>query len=295
MHDEPGRTWPHLGFRFDRVRQHQGDEGLFTCRAHDLLLDRGVSLRVCTASATMAERDAFAREAEALQRIGTHPAVIGLIEVARQADLDILVLEDAQCGVAGVLTPRAAVHTVLALAGAVETAHRLGILHGCIEPDNVWMDLSGRAMLAGFEGRLDDASPPLLQVASPHTAPEVLLGEALDESVDVYGLGSTLFELIAGAPAIRSYPGESPAALSLRVLTGTTVSLERAGVPFGLVDVIGWSMAVDRGDRPPSVAWLAEELGRVERSQGWPRTKLHIGARPEKVVARRRATRHRAG
>ena len=161
--------------------------------------------------------------------------------------------------------------------------------------DNLWTDVAGRVLLAGFTGRVADPAPPVLRSATPHTAPEVLLGEPLDPAVDVYGLGSTLYELIAGTSAIRSYAGESTAALSLRVLTGAAVRLPRSGMPFELADVIGWSMAVDRGDRPPSVAWLAEELGRIQRTQGWARTRPSVGGRAEPIPHRLRGARHRAG
>jgi len=293
MRSDPEPQWPPLGFRYGRPRAHTGSAGVFTCRADDLLLDRTVSLRVCTPLATPAERDAFEREAQALQTIGAHPAIVAVLDVTTHGDLEIVELEDVSPDVVRGVEPKVAVRIVIELAGAVETAHRVGVLHGEIEPDNLWCDDTGRAKLAGFTDRIDDASPPVLAQASPHTAPEMLLGEPLDEAVDVYGLGSTLYELVAGSPAIRSYPGESPAALSLRVLTGAAAGLQRAGVPYDLLDVISWSMAVDRGDRPPSAAWLAEELGRIERSHGWSRTHLHIGAHPEHRVPHPRGARHR--
>jgi len=293
MRSEPDPLWPVLGFRFAHARQHRGSAGLFTCLADDLLLDRSVSLRVCTGSAMPAERDVFERERSALQCIGGHPAIVAVLDVITQGELEILELEKVTGDVSRGVEPRAAVSAVIRLAGAVETAHRMGKLHGAIEPDNLWCDDAGVAKLAGFTRSLDDPIAPLLAEVSPHTAPEVLLGEPLDEAVDVYGLGSTLYELVAGSPAIRSYPGESPAALSLRVLTGAAASLQRADVPYDLLDVIGWSVAVDRADRPPSAAWLAEELGRIERSNNWPRTRLDIGAHPEDLPARPRGARHR--
>jgi serine/threonine-protein kinase PknK len=298
MRDQPRAPQPALGFRFAHVCDQDGTPGLYTCRAHDLLHDQPVSLRVCSGASSAGEREIFDREVEALARIGAHPGIVTLHELLDQHDTRIAVLDDARRGATDAMSARAAVRAVITLAGACETAHRLGLLHGSVEPANVYLgagDADGGFRLAGFTERLDDPQPRVLHEASSHTAPEVLLGERLEAGVDVYGLGSTLYELIAGTPAIRSYPGESPAALSLRVLTGATVTLDRPGVPFELVDIIGWSMAVARGDRPPSAAWLAEELGRIERSQGWPRTRLRIGARSEPVTAQRRGPRHRAG
>ena len=109
MRDEAGQHWPVLGFRFDRLREHLGTNGLFTCRAHDLLRDRGVSLRVCTADASALERDQFDREAEALRLIGTHAAIVALHEATDYDDIRILVLADVRPGAARGLDPQAAV------------------------------------------------------------------------------------------------------------------------------------------------------------------------------------------
>src|SRR4051794_5223510 len=123
MRNEPEPQWPALGFRFDRARGHSGTAGLFTCHADDLLLDRPVSLRVCAASATAAERDVFERECTGLQNIGGHPAIVAVLDVITYGELEILELEDVSRVMPRGVEPRAAVRALIGLAGAVETAH----------------------------------------------------------------------------------------------------------------------------------------------------------------------------
>ena len=299
MRHDTDVIWPHLGHRFDDVGEHRGNAARFTCQASDLVRGHRVTLRVVAEHAPAFERDLFDREADGLARIGAHSAVVRLHERVSVGAVDVLVLQAVSRPdvMPRVLPPRDAVRAVVTLAGGVETAHRLGVLHGAIEPDAIVFDESGASLLSGFQRRLHDPHPPALHHATSHTPPEVLLGDVVGETADVYGLGSTLYELVAGHPAIRSYPGESPAALSLRVLTGAVTNLDRPGVPFELVDVLNWALSVEPGQRPPSVAWFAEELGRIERSQGWRHTRLRVGSggAAKDSGAPLRSPRHRAG
>ena len=45
-------------------------------------------------------------------------------------------------------------------------------------------------------------------------------------------------------------------------------------IPLALSDLLTWAMSGQPVDRPPSPAWLAEELGRIEIAEGWPRTRM---------------------
>jgi serine/threonine protein kinase len=94
---------------------------------------------------------------------------------------------------------------------------------------------------------------------------------------DVYGLASTLYELVAGRAAFRAYVGESPASVIVRVLSNPVLPIVAPNVPLEISDVLTWAMAPRPQDRPPTPAWLAEELGRIEGRQDWPRTRMVVG------------------
>jgi hypothetical protein len=83
-----------------------------------------------------------------------------------------------------------------------------------------------------------------------------------------------LYELVAGRAAFRAYAGESPASVIVRVLSGHVQPLLAPGIPLDVSDLLTWALSGDPAKRPPTPAWLTEELRRIERRQGWPRTGL---------------------
>jgi serine/threonine protein kinase len=291
--------WPSLGYRFETIKTRQRIDGLLSCQAYDLILGRHVTLRLLPAASMQHERELLEREAEALTLIGSHPNVVTLLDRATIGGIEVLVLEPG-----APLTTRgqqpysaqSAVSIAVQLTSALETAHGAGLLHGAVEPARISLGTAAAPLLGGFGTRLADGSSVVLHEASAHTAPELLLGERVSEATDVYGLGSTLYELLVGHAAYRSYGGESVAALSLRILTGPVPPLGRGDVPLALADIVTWAMALEPLQRPPSASWLAEELGRIERSQGWPHTPIQVGARRQSTLAAPRTVgaRHRA-
>jgi serine/threonine protein kinase len=166
------------------------------------------------------------------------------------------------------------------LAGALETAHRAGVLHCDVRPRNVLVTEWGEPVLAGFDESVDIGSseprPPMHNI-TPHTAPELVEGGEPTAASDVYGLASTLYELVAGRGAFRAYAGESAATVIVRVLSSRAQPIIAPDVPLEMSDLLTWALNPDPGSRPPSPAWLAEELARIERRQGWPRTRLVTG------------------
>jgi serine/threonine protein kinase len=166
------------------------------------------------------------------------------------------------------------------LAGALETVHRYGFLHCDIRPRNVFVTEWGEPVLGGFDEAVEieaAAARPPLHHLTPHTAPELLEGDEPTTASDVYGLASTLYELVAGRAAFRAYVGESPASVIVRVLTNPVLPIVAPDVPLEISDLLTWGLTSDPANRPPSPAWLAEELGRIQRRQGWPRTKMISG------------------
>lgn len=253
-------------------------------RATERATGRPVALKVLNvADATPREMEAFARESAVLSTLSAHPNIVTMYDSFLTEDgRPVLVLELCAGSLAERLASdnppsvREAVAMTVKLAGAVETAHRAGVLHRDIRPENVLITEYGEPALADFGvARLRSSVPAtaeLFDFPGEHVAPELLLGQDAGEATDVYGLASTLYEMLTGAPPMAAFAGEKTAATILRILRDPARPVDRADVPFALSDLLLWALAKEPGQRPPSMAWFAEELARIEARNDWSRT-----------------------
>jgi serine/threonine protein kinase len=281
------RTWlagAELGSRFEDVRLLRAGSRFTIFEGRERGAKHLVVIKVPDESSASWVHDVLEHEARLLARIGSHPNVITLYKrVTLDDGRPALLLErcpssldDALRGDRHVSLETAA-SIGIKLAGALETVHRAGVLHCDVRPGNILVTEWGEPVLASFDeavliDNLSNRAP--LHVTTPHTAPELLEGQTPTVASDVYGLASTLYELVAGRAAFRAYAGESPATVIVRVLSGPVKPIVAPDVPLELSDLLTWALSADPARRPPSPAWLAEELGRIQRREGWPRTKM---------------------
>ena len=101
----------------------------------------------------------------------------------------------------GSLTPIRATVLAAAIATGLASAHRRGILHRDLKPDNVLMTRGGVPKIADFglaKRIFDDGGKDLLVGTPNYMAPELLTGEAATTASDVYALGVCYFQLLTG-------------------------------------------------------------------------------------------------
>jgi serine/threonine protein kinase len=287
---QTSRAWladAELGTRFSDVRLVRAGSRFTIYAAREPGASRTVAIKVPDETAATWLHDVLRTEAAVLAAISSHPHVVTLYEQIALADgRPALLLERCRGSLHDTMRAdepmplRDLTAIGIKLAGALETTHRNGVVHSDVRPGNVLVTEWGEPVLAGFDEavRLEGVGrrPPLHQL-TPHTAPEVLEGGEPTTASDVYGLASTLYELVAGRAAFRAYFGESPARVIVRALSGPVLPIMTPGVPLELSDLLTWALSPDPGKRPPSPAWLAEDLARIERRQGWPRTRLITG------------------
>jgi tetratricopeptide (TPR) repeat protein/tRNA A-37 threonylcarbamoyl transferase component Bud32 len=193
---------------------------------------------------------------------------------------------------------------------AVDSAHRLLVVHRDLKPDNILVTAAGTVKLLDFgiaklladdeDGKgitLTHADPRALTPA--YAAPEQILGEPVSTATDVYGLGVILYELITGALPHRR-GRRAPSALAGTVEQETierpSAALRRAGsgarparrVPPDLDLIVLTALQRDPSRRYPGARELADDLGHC--LAGRP-----IQARPDDLGyrARRFLLRHR--
>jgi len=139
----------------------------------------------------------------------THPAVTRVLELALEHDPPHVVRQCAgQSTLAnlirerGTLSEAEVLPLVHLLAGAVAASHSLGLVHGRIEPSNIWLDERGQPMLdfTGVQVHSTRRDSLILAFDSSCQAPEVRGGSTPSRSADVYSLGALLACLLNGIP-----------------------------------------------------------------------------------------------
>ena len=185
------------------------------------------------------------------------------------------------------LSPRGAAALVRQAAGALDHAHRLGVVHRDVKPGNLLLDDDGHLWVADFglafapgQTRLTrpDGMVGTLRYMSPE---QIAPGRGVvDHRADLYGLGATLYELLTRAPV---FPAAHRGELIARVLSDPPVPPRRINpaVPPELEMVVLKLLAKDPADRYPSAADLADDLsrfldGRPVRARRPGRTELAL-------------------
>ena len=138
------------------------------------------------------------------------------------------------------------------LADALAYSHARGVLHRDVKPENILLAADGRPKLMDFGiAKSADSSVRTktgFLVGSPaYVSPEQLSGTALDGRTDVYSLGTTLFELLAGRLPFRSRGIED---LTRRLDDeAPPLSRFRGDVDPEMERIVGKSLARDRRER----------------------------------------------
>jgi serine/threonine protein kinase len=207
----PGSTF--AGYRVEELVGRGGMGVVY--RATDLRLERPVALKFVVPELAQDER--FRRRFLNETRLAAaldHPSVLPIYEAGDGDDQlylamryvegdDLKSLLDRD----GTLPPERAVAVVAQIAGALDTAHRRGLVHRDVKPANILIDEQGHAYLTDF-GVAKEVGKASTQTGDmvgtlDYLAPEQIRGDAVDGRTDSYALGCTLYESLAGAPPFR--------------------------------------------------------------------------------------------
>jgi hypothetical protein len=250
---------------------------------------RKVAIKVLRSAALDDDaRVSFDAEADLMARVSTHPYIVTIFgaDVAPDGRPYIVMeyyprphlglrLRSETIPVAEVL--QAGVH----LAGAIETAHRAGILHRDIKPANVLVSQHGRLGLTDF-GIAGSAGLAETNAATgvsiPYAAPEVLRGDTDgDEKSEVYSLAATLYALLAGrAPYEQPHGDNANVAVTQRTLAGDLPPIGRADLPDAVELLLRHALSRAPEHRPASAAELGRAIQGAERRLGHAPTELII-------------------
>ncbi len=154
-------------------------------------------------------RERFRREAEAAARL-VHPYVCAIADMGTLGDIDFLVMPYYAGGSLAdllarqrVVAPTLAATIAVQVACALDYAHRRGVVHRDIKPDNILFDDDGNVALtdfgiatARFHGRLTASGRAM---GTPHyMSPEQAMGKLVDGRSDLYAVGLLIYEMLLG-------------------------------------------------------------------------------------------------
>jgi serine/threonine protein kinase len=209
---------------------------------------------------------AFQTECQTLGRLAPHPDIVTVFDADVLPNGNAYLVLDYLAGGPlsdrlardGAFPPADVCRIGVRLAGALESAHRADVVHGDVKPQNVlWTRVGDPALVDfGVAQFMSDAASGPTSLTPSHAAPEVRNGGGPTPASDVYGLASTLHELVTGAPPEVE---EVTGAVDL----GRLVAL---GHPVG--EVIAAGLSTDPSNRPSSAAEFGDLLREAQAAEG---------------------------
>lgn len=253
---------------------------------HTLLRKRvAVKAMHAVADRDGAARRRFLHEAEMVARV-RHPNVVDITDVGVEREVPFLVMEylegedlGALLAREGRLNPQRTVDLLLPAVAGLAAAHRVGVVHRDVKPENVFLareplgdlvvkvvdfgvskDLSASAL--GADRAAPAAGAPRHTVAgTPHyMAPEQVRGAgALDARTDQYALGVLLYQCLTGA---LPFEADSLLALACSIDAGACKPVRelRPELPRALAAIVARAMAPRIEDRFPSTEAFGQAL-----------------------------------
>ncbi|MBK7784779.1 MAG: protein kinase [Gemmatimonadetes bacterium] len=257
------------------LERELGQGGMATVYlAHDLKHERQVAIKVLRpelAAVIGAER--FLREIKTIATL-QHPHILGLLDSGEVEGTAYYVMpfvdgESLRDRLAREkqLPIAEAVRLATQVAGALDYAHRHGIIHRDIKPENVLLH-DGSALVADFGIALAVSktggtrmTETGMSLGTPHyMSPEQAMGEReITARSDVYALGAMTYEMLAGEPP---FTGPTAQAIIARVMTGEPPSLvaQRKSVPEAVEAAVFTALEKLPADRWASAKEFADAL-----------------------------------
>jgi serine/threonine protein kinase/Tol biopolymer transport system component len=244
-----------------RLLEHLGSGGMATVyKAYQPSLDRYVAVKVLPPylAQTRGFAARFRREARAIARLN-HPNILPVYDSGQEGELSYIVMRYVEGGTLQEMLGKPllldrVVELIAQVGGALDYAHREGIIHRDVKPSNVLMDKGEWALLSDFGlAKIVEAGVKLTEtgagIGTPaYIAPELGKGEPADERSDIYSLGIMLYEMLTGRVPFEA---QSPMAVVLDHIS-TPLPVPRGinpDIPEPVEQVLLKALAKDPADR----------------------------------------------
>jgi len=277
------QTDPLIGRLVDgryRVRARIARGGMATVYvATDLRLERRVALKVMHGhlSDDTVFQSRFIQEARAAARLAD-PHVVNVFDQGQDGDMAYLVMEylpgitlrellreQRRLSIPQTITIMDAVLSGLA------AAHRAGIVHRDVKPENVLLAEDGRIKIGDFglarATSANTATGQMLLGTIAYLAPELVTRGTADARSDIYALGIMLYEMLTGE---QPYKGEQPMQIAYQHATDSVPrpSAKNPGVPEPLDELVLWATERQPDERPVDARAMLDRLREIEKDLG---------------------------
>ena len=256
-------------------------------RARDNRLRREVALKMLPdAAAHDADSLArFDRETRAVAALN-HPNILAIHDTGSVGAVPYAVTELLEGETladrlrSGPLNPAKALNVAIQIADGLAAAHARGIIHRDNKPDNIFLMNDGRAKILDFGiARIEQpARSPGMDVTGRHQtssqflvgtagymSPEQVRGKSIDPRTDIFSLGATIYEMLAGR---RAFSRDTPVETLGAVLRDDPMKYAEAEkIPEELRGFVVRSLEKDPADRYQSVRDLLLDLRAYQAEQ----------------------------
>jgi beta-lactam-binding protein with PASTA domain/tRNA A-37 threonylcarbamoyl transferase component Bud32 len=245
--------------------------------ATDLRLERRVAIKIMHGHLAddNAFRSRFIQEARSAARLA-HPNVVNVFDQGQDADIAYLVMEHLP-GITlrdllkdyGRLTPEQTMDILEAVLSGLAAAHKAGIVHRDVKPENVLLADDGRIKIGDFglarAVNNNTATGQALLGTVAYLSPELVTRGIADARSDIYALGIMTYEMLTGE---QPYVGEAPMQVAYQHANDTVPmpSLVAPGVPVELDELVTWATARDPEERPRDARVMLDQLLEVEKA-----------------------------
>ncbi|RLP82028.1 serine/threonine protein kinase [Mycetocola lacteus] len=251
---------------------------------------RVVAVKVLNGVGSTAQtRRGFEAEADVMARLSVHPSIVSIYQASISADGRAYIAMEycpdsmrSRMRSATPLTLEQVLDAGVRLAGALETAHRSGVLHRDLKPSNVLVTTLGRPVLADFgiaEVRGEVEPGAQIALSYPWAAPEVVQTSTSGTiASEIWSLAATLYTFAAGRSPFESAERAQNVRekLAARITKAIYIGLPGGMGNGRLDDVLSRALRKNPDERYSSMLELAEALRDLQREFGYDLTPLEV-------------------
>ncbi|PLS83425.1 MAG: serine/threonine-protein kinase [Chloroflexi bacterium] len=281
-----------------------GQGGMATVyRGRDLRLGRPVAIKVLhnyyAADDEFLQR--FAHEAMSAANLSSHPNIVDVYDVGQDGDLNYIVMELIEGQDVKVLINKAAplqttqaINIAIQVAEGLDYAHRRGLVHRDVKPQNMLLTPDGQVRIADFGIAKSHLSTAVTQAGitfgtADYISPEQAQGLNATPQSDIYSLGIVLYEMLTGH---LPFTADTPMAVAIQHIQKPPPPLRQwnPSVPPALEALVLRTIAKDQQQRPGSAKQFAQELrdflaGRWQQTEAVPTPRPPHNRRPAPAPA----------